>query len=37
MPYFIKAPETDRVIRELAKAKSEPILDYIREAPPARR
>jgi antitoxin VapB len=32
MAYSIKDPETDRIIRELAKAKGKPILDSIREA-----
>ncbi|MGA8170657.1 MAG: type II toxin-antitoxin system VapB family antitoxin [Methylocystis sp.] len=32
MAYSIKDPETDRVIRELARAKGKPILDSIREA-----
>jgi antitoxin VapB len=32
MAYSIKDPQTDRVIRELAKLKGKPILDTIREA-----
>ena len=32
MAYSIKDPETDKVIRELAKLKGKPILDSIREA-----
>jgi antitoxin VapB len=32
MAYHIKDPETDRIIRALAKAKSKPILNAIREA-----
>lgn len=32
MAYSIKDARTDRVIRELAKAKGKPILDSIREA-----
>ncbi len=32
MAYSIKDPETDRIIRELARVKGKPILDCIREA-----
>ncbi len=32
MAYNIKDPETDRIIRELARLKGKPILDSIREA-----
>jgi antitoxin VapB len=32
MAYNIKDPQTDRIIRELAKIKRKPILDAIREA-----
>ena len=32
MAYSIKDPETDQIIRELAKAKRMPIVDAIREA-----
>lgn len=32
MAYSIKDPETDEIIRRLAKAKGKPILDAIREA-----
>ncbi len=32
MAYSIKDPETDRVIRELARLKGKPIVDSIREA-----
>lgn len=32
MAYSIKDPETDEIIRRLAKAKGKPILDSIREA-----
>jgi antitoxin VapB len=32
MAYSIKDPATDRIIRQLAKAKGKPILDSIREA-----
>lgn len=32
MAYSIKDPETDRIIRELARVKGKPILDSIREA-----
>ena len=32
MAYNIKDPDTDRIIRELARLKGKPILDSIREA-----
>ena len=32
MPYHIKDPETDRIIRQLAEAKGKPIVEAIREA-----
>jgi len=32
MAYHIKDPDTDRIIRELAKVKRKPILDAIRDA-----
>jgi len=32
MAYHIKDPKTDEVIRELARVKGKPILDFIREA-----
>ncbi len=32
MAYSIKDPETDRIIRELARAKGKPIVEAIREA-----
>ena len=32
MAYKIKDPDTDRIIRELARLKGKPILDSIREA-----